>query len=159
MLKRKYHLYFLLKRATCTTWQQPEYTAWIGVALSILIYVAKYTFFDSTKEMAYIPMTKETQAHGKAAVDGLGARLGKSSYGIVMVAVFSLSGNDNMRDNMWYSAVFTLFCSALWIWAMFRLQSAYKQAISTSNSEEPAASQPPSNIETGPLRAPSIPAV
>ena len=62
-------------------------------------------------------------------------------------------------DNMWYSAVFTLFCSALWIWAMFRLQSAYKQAISTSNSEEPAASQPPSNIETGPLRAPSIPAV
>ena len=38
---------------------------------------AKFTFFDVTKEMAFIPLSSECKLKGKAAIDGVGSRLGK----------------------------------------------------------------------------------
>jgi len=112
----------------------PESAAWMGVFFSTLIYVAKYTFFDSTKEMAYIPLQSETKAHGKAAVDGLGGRLGKSSYGIILLGIFYISNTDSLQQALGYSICFTLICSVLWVWAIIRLQQEY-----ASYQEQPPA--------------------
>jgi len=52
---------------------------------------AKYSLFDSTKEMAFIPLSREAQVKGKAAVDGVFSRLGKSGASLtlqVMILVF-----------------------------------------------------------------------
>lgn len=50
----------------------------IGSAQNCLSRASKYTFFDATKEIAFIPLSSESKLKGKAAIDGVGSRLGKS---------------------------------------------------------------------------------
>jgi ATP:ADP antiporter, AAA family len=53
---------------------------------------AKYTLFDATKEIAFIPLNRESKLKGKAAIDGVGSRLGKSGGSLIhqgLLIVFS----------------------------------------------------------------------
>jgi AAA family ATP:ADP antiporter len=64
----------------------------VGAAIVIISKSVKYTLFDPTKEMAYIPLDEELKSKGKAAVDVIGGRLGKAAGGWVqmaLIAVFS----------------------------------------------------------------------
>lgn len=55
----------------------------------------RYTLFDTTKEIAFIPLSSDEKLKGKAAVDGIGSRLGKGSssciYQILLIGLPSLS--------------------------------------------------------------------
>ena len=68
---------------------------YIGAAQNIFSKSAKYALFDPCKEMAYIPLDSDTRLRGKAAIDVVAARGGKSGGALIqqflIVAFGSLS--------------------------------------------------------------------
>lgn len=53
---------------------------------------AKYTIFDSTKEIAFIPLDQEGQVKGKLIIDGIGSRLGRGSSSLLSILLFMFIG-------------------------------------------------------------------
>ncbi|MBS0654574.1 MAG: NTP/NDP exchange transporter [Verrucomicrobia bacterium] len=74
---------------------------------------AKYTVFDATKEMAFIPLPAAEKVKAKAAIDGVCNRLGKST-GSVIYNVLLLSFSS-IAASVPYVGIFLFFALILWI--------------------------------------------
>lgn len=56
---------------------------------------SKHSLFDVSKDMAFIPLESHVKAQGKAAVDGLGSRMGRSAASLIhqgLLLVFATVG-------------------------------------------------------------------
>ena len=53
---------------------------------------AKYTLFDSIKELAFIPLNREGQTKGKLIIDGIGSRLGRGASSFLSIILFFFMG-------------------------------------------------------------------
>ena len=67
-----------------------------GAFQTIANKVVKYGFFDSTKEISYILLDKEAKVKGKAAVDLVGSRLGKSSSSWIQLIIMQILGTSSV---------------------------------------------------------------
>lgn len=63
-----------------------------GSAQNCLSKAMKYSVFDATKEMAYIPLNHDVKLKGKAAIDGVGSRLGKSGGSFMLQGLLMAFG-------------------------------------------------------------------
>ena len=66
-----------------------------GTIQNIMSKSTKYSLFDPTKEMAYIPLDQESKVKGKAAIDVVGARLGKAGGSLIqqfLIVSFGIAG-------------------------------------------------------------------
>lgn len=52
----------------------------------------KYTLFDATKELAFIPLDQETQVKGKLIIDGIGSRLGRGTSSLLSILLVLITG-------------------------------------------------------------------
>ncbi len=69
----------------------------LGTIQNCMSRASKYTFFDATKEIAFIPLNKESKLKGKAAIDGVGSRLGKSGGSLIhqgLILIFATVGSS-----------------------------------------------------------------
>lgn len=113
-----------------------------GSAHNCLSRASKFTFFDTTKEMAFIPLSLESKLKGKAAIDGVASRLGKSGGSLVhqsLLLIFS-----SIAASAHIVAMILLAVIAVWIGAILSLGRQFK-SLTTPPKEEPIA--PPSLVQ------------
>lgn len=91
----------------------------LGAFQNTCAHACKYTFFDATKEIAFIPLNGESKLKGKAAIDGVGSRLGKSG-GAVIHQGFLLYFTT-VASSTPYVAVIFVGVLIVWIASVFSL--------------------------------------
>lgn len=73
--------------AFLTTWMTVStalyFAVMIGAAQNVLSKATKYSLFDSTQKMAYMPLDEELKTKGMSAVEVIGGRFGKMGGGVI----------------------------------------------------------------------------
>lgn len=85
----------------------------IGTFQNILTNSCKYSLFDPSKEMIFIPLDQEQKVKGKAAIDLVVARLGKSGGSLIQQGL--VIGFGSIAAITPYLAVILVVIVGLWI--------------------------------------------
>merc|ERR1719487_2431908 len=91
----------------------------VGTAQNVGTKATKYGMFDPTKEMAYIPLDAEQKTKGKAAIDVIASRMGKSGGSLIQQFLILFLGTLSACAP--YIGVFLLGITLMWIRAVGRL--------------------------------------
>lgn len=112
-----------------------------GSAQNILSRGAKYSVFDSTKEMAFVPLKPENKLIGKAAIDGICSRLGKSGGSMVHQSFLILF--STISASAPYVAIVLFSVIIIWSIAVRLLGKQFNELTSPEISPVPVSNLEP----------------
>ena len=99
----------------------------LGSAQNCLSRASKYTFFDATKEIAFIPLDQESKLKGKAAIDGVGSRLGKSGGSAIHQGLILML--STVASSIPYVAAIFMLVAVVWGLAVVYLGRRFDQLV------------------------------
>lgn len=107
----------------------------LGVGIILVSKGIKYSLFDATKEMAYIPLDDELKTKGKAAVDVIGGRAGKaggafvqSNLQMALAESALITGANAVSITAPYAFGIFLIVCVLWLYAVKGLSKCLKRS-------------------------------
>jgi len=108
-----------------------------GTIQNIMSKSSKYALFDPTKEMAYIPLDQESKVKGKAAIDVVGARLGKAGGSVLQQGLLVAFGSISLMTPYLAAILFVIVFA--WILASSSLAKQFAAAQAKKDQEKPEA--------------------
>ncbi|MDR2646023.1 MAG: NTP/NDP exchange transporter [Holosporaceae bacterium] len=98
----------------------------VGLFQNVLGKGVKYSLFDATKEMSYIPLDDELKSKGKAAVDVIGGRAGKSGGAAIQFLLLNVLfvGTSLVQLAPLIAGIFVLIL-LLWFFAVSGLSKEF----------------------------------
>lgn len=98
-----------------------------GSAQNCLARAAKFALFDTTKEIAFVPLSSDLKLKGKAMIDGVGSRLGKSGgsliHQVLLIIFATISASAHIVAGVLFGAI------ALWIIAVVALGKQFNALV------------------------------
>lgn len=111
-----------------------------GSMQNCLSRASKYTIFDATKEIAFIPLDSESKLKGKAAIDGVGSRLGKSGGSITYQAMLLFCGS--LAASLPFVGIILFSSIGIWLYAVSSLGKEFHLLTDPHSPEkEPSKSE------------------
>ncbi len=109
----------------------------LGAIIVIMSKAIKYILFDSTKEMAYIPLDDELKTKGKAAVDVIGGRAGKAGGAFTQSTLLILFATKDVVTIAPQAFVIFAVVSFGWLFAVKALSRKVDEAVKRTQSAAP----------------------
>ena len=120
----------------------------LGAFIVITSKAIKYILFDSTKEMAYIPLNDELKTKGKAAVDVIGGRAGKAGGAFTQSTLLILFATKDVVAIAPQAFVVFAVVSGLWFVAVKMLSRKVDEAVKRQGEATAASSSTKGATET-----------
>ncbi len=107
----------------------------VGLVIDAFTKSVKYSLFDSTKQMAYLPLDPESKSKGQAAVEVIAGRLGKGGGATIqqiLVAIMPLG--TTMAGLSGIVGAIVLIVVGGWIASVFKLNTRYEKLIAENEA-------------------------
>ncbi|MBS0626875.1 MAG: MFS transporter, partial [Verrucomicrobia bacterium] len=102
-------------------------TVYFGSLQNCLSKAGKYSVFDASKELAFLPLDADSKLKGKAAIDGLGSGVGKSGASLAYQGLMILLGGISASTP--YIAIILFVVMIAWTFSVVRLGGLFKKVV------------------------------
>jgi len=110
-----------------------------GLIQNILSKGTKYSLFDSTKQMAYIPLDQEAKTKGQAAVEVIGGRAGKSGGAAVQSTLLAvIGGSVSLASLAYILGPLVIIICLIWTFSVFGLSKRFTALVESNKAKEGA---------------------
>jgi ATP:ADP antiporter, AAA family len=100
-------------------------TVYFGSLQNCLSKAGKYSLFDASKEIAFLPLDPDSKLKGKAAIDGLGSGIGKSGSSIAYQGLIITQGS--VAASTPYICAVLAIVLTFWISSVVNLGKLFKK--------------------------------
>ncbi|MFK7973508.1 MAG: Npt1/Npt2 family nucleotide transporter [Rickettsiaceae bacterium] len=101
----------------------------VGAVQNVLSKGSKYSILDTSTQMLYIPLDQELRTKGKAAVDVISPKIGKSASGLVQSMIFTIlpmATYGSIASSL--MVIFIIVC-VMWIYAVKKVYFEYQKIV------------------------------
>lgn len=112
---------------------------YMGAFNNVASKIAKYSFFDPTKEMAFIPLSDAEKVKGKASIDIVGSRFGKSGAGYIQMFLISFVGSGSVLSITHLLVPIVFLATSGWAYSVHSLNQKFSRKTREMEVESNAA--------------------